>query len=316
METRQLRQFVAIAEEGSLSAAAARIGIAQPSLSQLVKSMEAQLGATLVTRSPRGITLTAAGETLLGHAREIIAATDRAIDEVRVAGTEAVGKVSFGLPSSVSMVLSVPLAETVRLELPRVSLRAVEAMSGFIRDWLHDGTIDLAILYDIEALRHCRAQLLLSEDLHFFAAADAWPLDTPPGEPVPLARVARQDLILPSPDHGLRAMIDRFAKANNLSLNVVLEMDALPQIKALVARGSGSAILAFAAAHDFLESGRLTSAPIVDPVMRRPAYLLRNSQRPVTRASQEVERVTFEVIGDLLKRGIWRAEMATSTEVP
>ena len=51
-----------------------------------------------------------------------------------------------GLPSSISMVLSAPLAETVRIVLPKVKLRVVEAMSGFIREWLQDETIDLGSL--------------------------------------------------------------------------------------------------------------------------------------------------------------------------
>lgn len=302
-----MRQFVAIAEEGSLSAAAARIGIAQPSLSQLVKQMEDRLGVPLLIRSPKGVALTDAGQTLVARAREIIAATDRAMEEVRLAGTVTSGPVSFGLPSSVSMVLSVPLAETVRHSLPLVSLRAVEAMSGFIRDWLREGALDLGILYETDQLRGATAQLVMTEDLHLFAAPDAWPLSSPPGEPARLSEIAATDLILPSPNHGLRAMIDRFARTSGVRLNVVLEMDALTQIKALVARGSGAAILSPAAAHDFRASGQLVSAPIVEPVLRRPVYLVRNPVRPISRAGLEVERMTLDVIEDLVRRGIWEA---------
>ncbi|MCB1473386.1 MAG: LysR family transcriptional regulator [Rhodobiaceae bacterium] len=313
METRQLRQFIAIAEEGSLSAAAVRIGVAQPSLSQLLKTLEQGLGVDLVVRSPKGITLTDAGQLLLGHAREIVAATDRAVEEVRMSGTEIAGTVSFGLPSSVSMVLSVPLAETVRLTLPRVSLRAVEAMSGFIREWLMNESIDIGILYEIDTLKNVKARLLLTEELHFFAAPDAWPLDQPPGRPVTLAEAARQELVLPSTNHGLRMLIDRSAKASGVNLNVVLEMDALTQIKSLVARGSGSCILAPAAAHDFLASGQMVSTPIVDPVIRRPVYLVRNAAKTVSRASMEVERLTLEVIDDLVRRNIWKGRITQDT---
>lgn len=309
METRQMRLFVAIAEEGSLSAAAARIGVAQPSLSQMMKLLEEKLGVELIVRSPRGITLTDAGTTLLKHAREILEATDRGVEEVRLSGVKAVGPVAFGLPSSVSMVLSVPLAETVRLALPQVSLRVVEAMSGFIRDWMLDSSIDLGILYDVATLRHCHARLLMTEDLHFFSAPDAWPLATPPGEPVPLPLVAKEELVLPSPSHGLRSMIDRFAKDDALRLNVVLEMDALTQIKSLVARGSAYSILAPAAAHDSLAAGHLVSSRIVEPVMSRPVYLVHDRERRLTRASREVEQITIEVICDLVNRGIWTADL-------
>jgi LysR family transcriptional regulator, nitrogen assimilation regulatory protein len=70
VDIKQLRYFIAIAEEGSLSAASHRLRIAQPSLSQHVIKIEQELGVTLVRRSPRGITLTESGDILLRHAPE------------------------------------------------------------------------------------------------------------------------------------------------------------------------------------------------------------------------------------------------------
>lgn len=306
MDTKQLRYFAAIAEEGSLSAAAARIGIAQPSLSQHVKNLEDHLGIELLARSPRGVTLTQSGELLLAHAHKIIAAVELAAEEVRDSGREPRGEVAFGLPSSVSMVLSVPLAETVRLELPQVRLRAVEAMSGFIQSWLEEGTIDLGILYNVNALRHMQIRPLMTEELFFFAAPDNWPFRKGPAHPVRLAEAAKLDLILPSKSHGLRAMIDRFARAHGIDLRVAIEMDALTQIKTLVARASGYTILAPAAAQDLVERGELVSARIEQPVMRRPVYLVRNPSSAITRASREVESLTLKVIDDLVARNIWR----------
>jgi len=308
MDIKQLRYFIAIAEEGSLSAAAQRVNVAQPSLSQHVLSLERDLGVKLLERSPRGVSLTQAGDVLLSHAREIVAALDNAVEAVRRSGTEPMGDVSFGLPSSVSMVLSVPLAETVRLELPKVRLRAIEAMSGFIQTWLEDQSIDLGILYDVSAVRHLTYQQLMTEDLFFFSAPDAWPFETRPGTAIKLADLAPVELVLPSKHHGLRTMIDRFTRSHSLQLNVATEMDALNQIKTMVSRGSGYTILAPAAAIDFVERGELIMAPIVEPRMTRPVYLVRNPAKPVTTASRELERITIEVIRDLVSRGIWSAE--------
>lgn len=316
MDIKQLRYFVAIVEAGSLSAAAARIGIAQPSLSQHIKTLEDRLGVELLVRTPKGVTATDAGEILTAHARKILTEVELATEEVRLSGAEAHGKVAFGLPSSVSMVLSVPLAETIRQDLPKVSLRAVEAMSGFIRDWLEDGSIDLGILYDINTLKHIKSHLLMRENLYFFAAPDAWPEDLPMGKPLPLAEVARHDLVLPSGNHGLRVLIERFAKANAIQLKVMVEMDSLAQIKTLVARGSVSTILAPASAFDLLETGSLVGMPIVEPAIRRPVYLVRNPEKVITRASREVEKMTIDVIKDLVSRGIWKAELADPIAEP
>jgi LysR family nitrogen assimilation transcriptional regulator len=307
MEIRQLRYFTVIAEEGSISAASEKLCVAQPSLSQQILRLEEQLGVALLVRSSRGVVLTEAGRLLLEHAHAIIERLERAREEVRQAGTVARGTVSFGLPSSVSMVLSVPLAETVRQELPKVRLRAIEAMSGFIQDWLLDQSVDLGILYDVRGVRHLTHVPLMSEELCFFSAPDSWPFPGAPGAPVSLPQLGTAELVLPSRTHGLRAMIDAHARTLGVTLNVVLEMDALSQIKTMVARGSGYTILASAAANDSVERGDLIMAPIVEPALVRTVYLVRNPAKPATRASHAVEAVTREVIRDLVARGIWRA---------
>jgi LysR family nitrogen assimilation transcriptional regulator len=308
MDIKQLRYFIAIAEEGSLSAAAQRVNVAQPSLSQHVLSLERELGVTLMERSPRGVTLTESGTILLNHARDVSRALEHAINAVRETSNEPQGQVAFGLPSSIAMVLSVPLAETVRMELPKVRLRAIDAMSGFIQNWLEDLSIDLGLLYDVATVRHLNFRHIMSEKLCFFSAIDAWPFQTPPGAPVRLADLEPVELVLPSTHHGLRNMIDRVAESHGVTLNVITEMDALSQIKIMVGRGSGYTILSPAAAIDFVERGELIMAPIIDPEIVRPVYLVRNPAKPVTKASRELERLTLEVIRDLVARGIWQAE--------
>ncbi len=282
------------------------MNVAQPSLSQHIIGVEKDLGVTLFNRSPRGMTLTQSGEILLAHARDILGAMDTAVEAVKQSGSEPQGDVTFGLPSSIAMVLSVPLAETVRLELPKVKFRAIDAMSGFIKTWLEDQSIDVGMLYDLNSVRHMNHVELMTEELHFFSAPDAWPFSTRVGSPVKVSDIPNAELVLPSPHHGLRSMIDRFMKSQGVTLNVVTEMDGLGQIKTLVARGSGHTILAPAAAIDFVERGDLIMAPIIEPKLIRPVYLVRNPAKSMSRASQELERITLEVIKDLVSRGIWQ----------
>lgn len=293
-----------------MSGAASRIGIAQPSLSEHVKNLEYELGSELFTRTSKGVSVTLAGEILLTRAEEILAAVESAKEEVRQSGTEPYGKVSFGLPSSVSMVLSVPLTEQVRRELPKVNLRAVGSMSGFIRDWLIDTSIDLAVLYDVNALNSMKTRELMTEDLEFLSSPKHWPLKSPPGEPIELRELASLELVLPSSNHGLRALIERFSHEHDIKLNVVVEMDSLAQIKMMVSRGSASTILAPASAQDYIQKNELVTAPIVNPIIRRPVYLVRNPAKVSTRASREVEAMTLHVIRDLVKRGAWPAKLS------
>ncbi len=314
MDIRHLKYFIAISEEPSLSAAALRLRVAQPSLSQHVIKLEEELGVPLITRSPRGIMLTEEGRLLARHARDICRSLDKCIDEMKATAGVVQGTVTFGMPPSVSMVMSVPLAETVRIEYPAVRLQATEAMSGFLKTWIEDRTVDIGFLYDLEGKEHFRAIHILDEELCFFSAPDAWPLETPPGAPVPLARLAGLDLILPSPSHGLRKSIERHAATRDIALNVVIEMDAMTQIKELVARGSGYTIFAPAAAHDFVARGELVKSPIIEPVMSRPVHLVTNPAHPMTNACRAIERITLEVARDLVHRGIWEGRLSPEME--
>lgn len=311
LDIRKLRYFIAIAEARSLSAAAQKMRVAQPSLSQHLIAMEQDLGVKLVERSPRGSALTLEGQVLLRHAQEITDKLDHCIAEMRELSGDIRGTVRFGMPPSVSMVMSVPLAETVRLELPDVRLRASEAMSGFIKSWIDDGTVEIGYLYDLKGVEHLRTTHVLDENLYFFSAPDAWPLKTDPGTPVAMRDLEAAEFVLPGKSHGLRRIIDDAACKAGVSLNVITELDAMTQIKELVARGSLYSIFAPAACHDFVQAGRLLKAPIIDPVISRPVYLVRNPAVVQTRACLEVEKITLSVARELVQRGIWEAALSS-----
>jgi DNA-binding transcriptional LysR family regulator len=87
MSLAQIEYFVAIAEEAHLGRAAERLHISQPPLTRQLKSLEAELGASLFERTPRGMRLLPAGEKFLTHARRILQEVDRARVEVRSAPT-------------------------------------------------------------------------------------------------------------------------------------------------------------------------------------------------------------------------------------
>jgi LysR family transcriptional regulator, nitrogen assimilation regulatory protein len=312
MDVRQLRCFLATVEEGSLSAAAVKLQLAQPSLSQHVAKLEEELGTQLLVRTPRGITPTDAGQALAGHARTILEAMTLAEQDVKNFGGEPQGSVSIGLPSSLSMILSVPLAETITNDYPKIGLRLVEAMSGDIQSWITESSIDLGFLYDVQQLRHLASRPLFEEQLFLVAAPDNW--SRPSDKPLSLAEVADLPLVLPSRKHGLREMIERHARARNVSLNVVLEIDALTQIKALVARASAYTILAHAAVLDEVERNELVLVQITDPAMVRVVSLVRNPSRVVTRASLEVERLSSLLLQELVWRRKWRAKIIDKSQ--
>ena len=86
---------------------------------------------------------------LAKEGREIIKSVDKLVEEIRQLSGEPRGPVSVGLPPSLSILLSVPLLETIHSEHPRVRLHIAEAMSGDILEWIDEERIDVGCVYEV-----------------------------------------------------------------------------------------------------------------------------------------------------------------------
>ncbi|TCU18125.1 LysR family transcriptional regulator [Rhizobium sullae] len=100
MELRHIRYFLAVAEEGNFTRAAARIGIGQPPLSQQIRDLEAEVGAALFHRVPHGAELTVAGEAFLGEAKASLASAEKAKLAAQRANRGETGKLALGFTAS------------------------------------------------------------------------------------------------------------------------------------------------------------------------------------------------------------------------
>src|SRR5262249_13301398 len=97
MELRHLRHFLAVAEELHFGRAAARVGIAQPPLSQSIRRLEAELGVELLHRTKRRVEITDAGQAFLAQVRSILTQVEAAFREARRAGRGELGRLSVGV---------------------------------------------------------------------------------------------------------------------------------------------------------------------------------------------------------------------------
>jgi DNA-binding transcriptional LysR family regulator len=118
VELRHLRYFVAVAEEGHFGRAAARLHLSTPTLSQQIRALEAEIGAPLLIRHPRGARLSAAGEALLPEARTALRAAEAAAREARRAAGLADGDLRVGLPAGAPEALVARLNAILAEEAP------------------------------------------------------------------------------------------------------------------------------------------------------------------------------------------------------
>ncbi|WP_345455335.1 LysR family transcriptional regulator [Nocardioides marinquilinus] len=148
LETRELRYFTAVAEEAHVGRAAERLGMAQPPLSRAVARLERRLGADLFVRTPRGMTLTAAGEVLLREGRAALAQVEAAERRTRRAA-EARGRAPVVLTAKAgaSSELMAKLLAAYAAEPDAVEVEVVLSSPGHQALMLRDGRADVAILH-------------------------------------------------------------------------------------------------------------------------------------------------------------------------
>jgi LysR family transcriptional regulator, nitrogen assimilation regulatory protein len=297
MDLRQLQFFVRIVESGSFSRAAQSLNIAQPSLSQRIKDLEAELGVELLHRSSSGVRPTDVGLIVADRAQSILKQVDHLKLEVSGATGTPRGEVTVGLPTTLALHLTVPLVQAVLEKFPQIKLHVIEGMSGHIQEWVLSGRIDIALLYSFDDVPGLEQKQLLTEDLYLIASRKKF-ADAPAA--ISLSELATLPVVLPGRDHGLRRNIERIAADAKIAINVPVEVDSLPQMKRLVIDGALFTILPWAACRDEIRDDTLVARRIVEPVMRRPVVIAVGQDRPLTLAGRAVHKLTSALVSKAL----------------
>ncbi|WP_020638234.1 LysR family transcriptional regulator [Amycolatopsis balhimycina] len=143
-ELRQLRYFVAVADETSFTRAAAGLHIAQQSLSQQITVLERALGARLFDRDARGARLTAVGQLFLPEARAVLARAEEAVATLGRAVRGEIGSVRLVFLATTANYLLPPVVRAVRERFPDLAVTTAEASIAELVDGLREGRFDLA----------------------------------------------------------------------------------------------------------------------------------------------------------------------------
>lgn len=299
LDLRRMRYFVAIAEMGSFTRAAAQLRIAQPALSHHVSQLESHLGVALFTRSARGVVMTEAGETLFAHSQSIIRATEQAELATRERSVRPTGDVVLGLLNSISITLAVPVMERCNAEQPGIRLLLVEGNSQTLRTGVLEQGFDLAI--NIAHVVPDPPPPLVEEGLFVFGRPDL----LTPGSEIALVETLRLPLILPSKRHGVRMLLEWAALQVETPINIAWEMDGVSSVKSAMRAGLGVTVMGRSAVEDHELASTLVARRIVEPPLSRRLVLDRPRGRPVTRAVREVEAILLKSMRDLADRGLW-----------
>jgi DNA-binding transcriptional LysR family regulator len=285
MTLQQLRYFLTAAEKGSFSAAAESLLMAQPSLSDQIRKLEAELGVALFTRAGRRLVLTEAGRMLRPHAERTLAAAEEAVDSVKEVRTLTGGTVSFGTFGSAHHYLLGGLIQDFRRRHPDVRVRVVGQNSVEVADAVREGTLEaglVALPIDDGGLE---VRPSIREENHYVSAS---PQRTE--RPKTIEDLAAATLILYEARWGpvdpMRRQLAERAQRAGVRLEPQIEVEYLTAALDLAARRLGDTIADPSVLVTRGFSRKLSSVSLDPPLYDTYAFITRRNAQlsPATRA--------------------------------
>ncbi len=275
--TAQLRALVEVAATGSFTRAAEALGVAQPTVSGAIAALEGRVGAPLLVRARRGVTLTAAGRALLPHAQRALAlaadaeaAVDRAVAGERLRLWVAAGEAlaTYVLPDALAR---------LRERMPSLEAGFVVGDVARVLSALRAGEVDAALVTgetltaDIQSAGFGRTRLV--------AVGSAW--EPPRTQPLAAADLRERTLVVRDRGTVNRGQVDRWLERAGVQPAARLEAFSLEAVKHCVEAGLGLAIVPdLAVAHE-LELGTLRQLPLAGPELELELCLAwRRDERP------------------------------------
>jgi DNA-binding transcriptional LysR family regulator len=289
MTLQQLKYFLAAAEHGSFSAAAESLLLAQPSLSEQIRRLEAELGVALFARAGRRLVLTEAGRTLRPHAERTLREAEEAADSVRDVRELEGGTASFGTFGSSHHTLLGGLVEEFRHRYPNVRVRVVGQNSVEVADAIRDGEIEAGLVALPVDDRGLEVRPAFREEIHY-VSADPEHVRTP----MTIEDVAAAPLILYDARWGavdpMRRQLAERAQQAGVRLEPEIEVEYLTAALELTARGLGDTIAEPTVIVTRGFSRLLHSVSLAPPMYDMFAFVTRRNARlsPATRALMEV----------------------------
>jgi len=307
MDIKQLRNFLAVFEEGSFSKAAARLHSTQPGVSVQIAALEKALNAKLFERHARGIKPTAAGRKLHQHAVQILHDTNQAADEIRRLSGALSGTIAAGIPPTLSKAILAPVLTDYVEHHRNVGIRIVEAYSTTLIGLLESRELDFAFVThvpDHPALKF----IPVYQDRFVLVSGKKLGLD--PRKPARLDRPPYLKLVIPSLRHGLHRLLDEPLQTRRIVPERLIEIDGLAGALEFISTSEWAALLPVAAVFDHLDELRLQVNRIAGDEIRINYFMAHVATEPMPPAAEAFVKVARRELNRMTKH--WAASGGAS----
>jgi LysR family transcriptional regulator, nitrogen assimilation regulatory protein len=295
MRIRHLEYFVRVCELESITKAASSMNVAQPALGAQLKSLEEELGAVLLVRTPRGVRLTRAGEILLEDAKHILNRLRETRLKLRHANDQENRTLTLGMTPSLTSVLTGPLLDRLPHDHPSINLQIFEEFSHTLLDRIQRGQLDMALAYSVPAHKSLQRQACLQEEL-FFVCSPGSPFDRP--DPLPFHELEQITFVMPSERDLLRQLVEKTMRRNGLTLRIMYQVESPQAMKDVIARGMACGIQPYGTVAKEAAEKRLIVRPVSPPIMRT-LYLVHAADQDETEDRRRLIAIIFDLLQGL-----------------
>ena len=277
---RQIRSFIAVCEEASFTAAAARERATQSGISQHIKKLEAKLGIALFERDRGDIRLTTAGKIYYAECVDVLKRLDAA--QQRVAASRVLGSIRVGLmPTFTRSILSPALAQFLQ-QSPESEIHIVEAYSRVLTDMVLRDELDFAVVPSFEGAAGISHQLLARDRETLVSARQGKVRNI---KPIRLRNRGPLKVIVPGPQNTRRRNIETYFTSNGVAVSQRLELDAMMGTLQFIAASDWVAILPFLMMVSDLDEGRYDIRALEDPALYADFILIQPARKAMTPAA-------------------------------
>lgn len=296
MNLKQAMYIRTIVQEGSISAAARRLNVSQPSLSQMLRQVENEYGVTLFDRSVSPLRLTFAGERFLEAAGLILNANERLENELQEIRQANSGLLRLGVSVQRGMQVLPAALPWFSMQYPRVTVKLTEGGSARLEECVEQGQIDLA-LAAVESMSPNLSYTLIRKETIGILAGQGSRLaaSLPDGAPVSPDAAREDSFVSLKPGHRMRAVQDRLFHESGLKPRILLETDSL-ELARQVALRAGACMLCPDLFAD--ESARRHGAfyPLRDYENRRHFYACSRKGEKLPRYAEDFVKIVTRVL--------------------
>ena len=299
MNLKQANYFKTIAECGSLTTAAKKLFVSQPSLSQMLRQIEEETGLTLFDRSVSPMRLTFAGEKYLRAAERMLAANAELEAQLQEIRQENIGRLRLGISVTRAMQVMPLVLPNFCSQYPNVALELTEAGSARQEELLRSGVIDLALAALDSPGTTLAYQLIERENIGILAGKDSGIAKRNiSGTPVGVDAARGDSFVYLTKSHSARVTQDKLFRKIGFAPHVLLETDSLEVGRRVAVEAGACMILSDIYVDDYVRQRRGEFFPLRDYENHRHFYACYRKDEYIPKYTRDFIRITTRVLAN------------------